>query len=134
MTTKPSNVECKPEIYFGSEKYVGVVGSLNTNTDYIPSCCYHDGKLYVIVRGAATSNSFLNVVDVNTMSVIASYTPEQFLNNKYSATSGIYPQIISYNGYIYVVSGYRLYKKMSLMILRLLYLILSIITVPLVVL
>lgn len=111
MATKPSNVECKPEINFGSEKYVGVVGSLNANTDYVPSCCYHDGKLYVIVRGAATVNTFLNVVDVNTISVIASYTPEQFLNNQYSSSSGIYPQIISYNGYIYVIAGYRLYKK-----------------------
>lgn len=111
LATKPSNVECKPEINFGSEKYVGVVGRLIPYTDYTPSCCYHDGKLYVIVRGAATVNTFLNVVDVNTMSVVASYTPAQFLNNQYSSSSGIYPQIISYNGYIYVIAGYHLYKK-----------------------
>lgn len=111
LATKPSNVECKPEINFGSEKYVGVVGNLNASTDYVPSCCYHDGKIYAIVKGISSGNAFLNVVDVNTMSVIASYTPEQFLNNQYSASSGVYPQIISYNGYIYVIAGYRLYKK-----------------------
>lgn len=111
LSGKPDKVECSPVLNFGSEQYVGVVGSLNTSTYFLPSCCYLDGKLYVIARSTATGNTFLNVIDVNTMSVIAAYTPEQFLNNQYSSTNNVWPQIISYDGYIYVIAGYRLYKK-----------------------
>ena len=111
LSTKPSAVECSPVLNYGSEIYSGVVGSLNTYTNNRPSCCYLNGKIYVIVRPSETKN-FINVIDANTMSVEASYTPRQFLNNVYDAAFGdTYPQLVAYDGFVFVVAGNTVYRK-----------------------
>ena len=111
LASKPYAIECSPVLNYGSEIYSGVVGSLNTYTYYQPSCCYLNGKIYVIVRPSEASN-FINVIDANTMSAEASYTPRQFLNNVYDATFGdTYPQLVAYDGFVFVVAGNTIYRK-----------------------
>lgn len=111
LANKPDAIECSPVLNYGSEIYSGVVGSLNTNTYNQPSCCYLNGKIYVIVKPNSADN-FINVVDANTMSVEASYTPRQFLNNVYDATFGdSYPQLVAYDGFVFVVAGNTIYRK-----------------------
>ena len=65
LANKPDAIECSPVLNYGSEIYSGVVGSLNTNTYNQPSCCYLNGKIYVIVKPNSADN-FINVIDVNT--------------------------------------------------------------------
>lgn len=111
LASKPSSVECSPVLYYGSEIYSGVVGSLAASTYYQPSCCYLNGKIYVIVKPNFADN-FINVVDANTMIVEASYTPRQFLNNVYDATfEDTYPQLVAYDGFVFVVAGNTIYRK-----------------------
>lgn len=110
LATKPSNVECSPVLNYGSEVYSGVVGTFGKPTSYIPSCCYLSGKIYVIAQPNSSSESFANIIDVNTMN--AEYqTASQFTSGIITGNQSNWAQLVAYNNFIYIAVGSLLLKK-----------------------
>lgn len=110
LAGKPDKVECSPVLNYGSEIYIGVVGTLSKSTSYIPSCCYLNGKIYVIGQPNSTTDSFANIIDVSTMN--AEYqTASQFTSGILTGSAANWPQLIAYNNLIYITVGNLLLKK-----------------------
>ena len=87
-----------------------MVGTLSKSTSFIPSCCYLDGKIYVIGQPNSDTNSYVNIIDVNTMN--AEYqTASQFTSGILTGNASNWAQLIAYNNLIYIAVGNLLLKK-----------------------